>query len=332
MRMAVNWLSQIGITLKSLFSSVDSGYKLPSVDLPELYRLKTAHSELLQAYVESLAAVSRLSFLVGMDEVKPPKEGLISRIFRILFWGRFSPFRVLVWRPVIKLYVERHIYKKLQELKVIYTQSIFLVKPLSHTNEDYKGWFEKAKGECEELQRTVMSRNIFWEVFRYFVFILAGLSVTTWGATNLYDLLIKVMSSPTLPQSIVVLGKFVVFTIFAFPLILTFIDAAFTAKRAIFLNIRQIELNSVYDVENRLFNLLNRGKSREFPIDYSVAAFFYLVLIGFLWLFHLGISQLPHPSYAIVIDCTWCLLVPYVFLFFTDVIAPWWKREAKGEL
>ena len=326
MKAVENWLSNLGKTLKSMIASGNSGYKLTTVDMPELYKLKAAHNELLQSYVESLGAVSRLSFLVGMNEVNPPKVSLVANILRVIFWGKFSPFRVLVWRPVIKLYVSRHIYKKLQELKEIYIQSSLV------SDNNYCTWFEKAKGECEEFQKTVVNRNIFLEVFRYFIVTLIGLSVAVWSATSLYDLLIKILFSQVFPQGIVVLVKFIVLTIIAFPFVLTFLNFAFTTKRAIFLNIKKTDSNSVYGLENYLFKLLNRGKSREFPVDFLVLAIFYWIIIGFLWLFHLGISQLPHASNAIVLDCTWCLLVPYIVMFFSDVIAPWWRREMVGEL
>jgi len=332
MKTTTNWLLRIRDFLRSLFQGMNDGYKLSSAGIPDLYSLKDAHNELLQAYVKSLAAVSRLSFLVGMNEVNPPKEGLVSRIFRIIFWSKFSPFRLLVWRPVIKLYIDGHIYKKLQELRSIYTQSVFLIPSPFHIRDEYLAWLVKAKSECDEFRNTIVTRNIFVDVIKFFVVTLVGLSLAIWGATSLYDLLFKILSSPTPPPGFIVIGKLISLTIVVFPFILTFLDAAFAAKRAIFLNINNNASRNVYELENHLFSLLNHGKSKEFPINYSVTAFFYLTLIGFLWLLHLAISQLPRPSYAIILDWTWCLLIPYVFLFFADVIVPWWKREAKGEL
>lgn len=330
-----SWFSSIGNKLKATFQSANNEYKLSPLEVPDFYKVASAHRELLQAYADALAAVSRLSFFVGMNEVKPPEESFTTKIIRFVMWGRFSPFRLLIWRPIVKLYVEAHIHKKLKELATGYAQTNFLIPALHHQESNYLTWLKKAQIECEQFATTVASGRIFIDTIQFLSFAGANLLVAAWGANSIFDLVTKITSAPPPTPGAILLGKFIVFTFFAIPFLLTFLNATFSAKRAIFLNINldRKETNSVYELENNLFSFLYRGKSREFPVDYIVGAFYYFMFLGYLWLIHLAISQLSKQNTGtIFVDWTWCLIIPYVFIFFSEIVMPWWKRANKGEM
>lgn len=328
------WIKTTWEKINNYFTDVNSEYKLVNTTNPELFQLKSAHQQLLQAYAESLNAVSRLSFLVKISEVRRDKESATSGILQKLVWSTFSPLRLFVWRPVINLYIEAHIYKKLKELTAAYTLAYFI----SHKNylEEHKTyeWYEIAKKECEQFMQTLSFGRLPSKLLNYFFFSVLGLVTVAWGASNLYDLAFKLLSAspPALP--VILIGKFIVFTILLIPIVLVFTEAAFFVKREIFLNINANKTyqESIYKLENSLFILLGRGKSREFPIDYSTLSFYFLMIIGYIWLFHLAISKLPRAANVIICDYTWCLLLPYIFILFIEVVLPWSKRVRDGEM
>jgi hypothetical protein len=325
-------ISMAGNWVRAIFR-IENEYKLTKFELPELYKLNNAHRTLMQAYVASLGAVSRLSFFVSINELQPPKESWLRRIIHFIVWGKISPFRLLIWRPAVKLYVESHIHKKMNELAIGYSQLSLLVPELHSEEAKYLKWLVKAKNECEQLTSTISSGKIFLNAINYVLFVIANLFVAAWGAANLFDLIIRLSLLQPPKIAVEIIGKFLVFTFLALPFILAFVDVTFYAKRVILLNIGIEEGQpAVYKLENNLFSLINRGKTKETPLDLLILSFYFWAILGFLWLIHLLFVQASKVGNIVICDFTWCLIIPMILFLFTDVVLPWWKRSVDGDM
>lgn len=173
----------------------NDGYKLSRSELPNLYKFKSAHRELLNGYVQALAAVSRLSFFVGIKEGRPVKAGLVQKILLIVFQGKFSPLRALVWRPMVKLYVEAHIYKKLKELKSIYIQEKYLDTSYNRESNGYIPWLNLAKVDCDQLIDTINPGRIVFDTIKLMLIPMINLLVAAWGASSFSDLGLRIASA-----------------------------------------------------------------------------------------------------------------------------------------
>lgn len=327
------WAKTTWKQIQAYFTDVNSEYRLVSTPLPELYKLKSAHQELLQAYSESLAASSRLSFFVKMNEVKPATEGWAIGVFRKIIWASFSPLRLLIWRPVINLYLQAHIYNKLKELTAAYTFASFLPSITVDDEQKIHKWIPVAKEDCQRFMTALGLGKLLRETANLILLALVNILAAAWGANNFFDLVLKIPTSSPPIEVLVLFGKVIAFILLALPFTLTFIDAAFSAKRAIFIHINaHKDQETVYKLENRLFELLGLGKAKEFAIDFAVIAFFYSILIAFIWSFHIAIAESAKYTSAIMCDISWCFLLPLIAMFGSDVIAPWVRRARNGEM
>lgn len=328
------WVGNTWQKIRAYFTDVNSEYRLVSKPLPELYKLKSAHQELFQAYAESLAAASRLTFFVKMTEVKPANEGRVIGVFHKIMWVNFSPLRLLIWRPIVNLYLQAHIYNKMKELEAAYSIASFL--PQSTMTEDKKTqeWFIAAKGDCQRLLATVGTGKLLRETINFLLLVTLNFLLAVWGANSYSEFIVKIFTSTPPADTLIMLGKVFVFIMFMLPFSLAFIDAAFSVKRAIFSNINahKDHSKSIYELESILFEFLASGKSKEFPVDLGVIAFFYTVLILIIWLFHLFITESAKYTNTRICDISWCLLLPFLAMFLSEVITPWIRRARNGEM
>lgn len=310
-------------------------YKLSRPVLPPLYQLKAAHHALLQGYVEALSAVSRLSFLVGLNEIRTPTTNRTKKTLRNIFGGKFSPFRVFVWKPLVKLYTEVHIQKKLRELISIYSQSKHLKQSNHHESVEYQSWWKEAKEECEQFATTLNSGELFSKTLRFVFLMTLNLLIAAWGANNVSDLGLKIFSAEAPTQGIEFVVKLIIFILFATPLLFVFFESGFTTKREIFLTIisEAKERNSIYQLENNLFDLLARGKSIETPIDFFFGLFFYLSLMAYAWLLNLvwQITVQVGQGDIHLIYYSLCIIPLIIFILFKQVFIPWYRRDLQRE-
>lgn len=321
--------------MQAYFNDTNSEFRLVSNPLPELYKLKSAHLELFQAYAESLAAVSRLTFFIRKTEVKPTPEGKVASILLYkIIWGSLSPLRLLIWRPVVSLYLQAHIHKKISELERGYTLAYFLLKNNQLEEKKVQDWLLVAKEECQRLLETVGAGKLVLSATNFFLIAILNFLFAIWGANNFSDLLLKVFTSSPPVTLVAILGQIIIFTIFMLPFVLTFISAAFSVKREIFshINAKVVNGRSIYQLENTLFDHLRTGKSKEFPIDFSVTAFFYSIPMLVIWSFHVFVTESAKYTSTIPCDIFLCLLLPLFGMFGTDVLSPWIRRSQIGEM
>lgn len=315
----------------SFTKSGQAEYQLDKHNIPEYKQIKQAHQLLLKEYVRAIAAVSRLSFFVGFHEIKLQKEGVLRRFAYLLL--AYSPLRLLTWKPLVKLFIEAHVHDKLSELSIIYTQTAFLVAGSLFENSEYMSWLKQAKQECDELQQTLSSGRIFFDSLKAMSTFFFGLFLLAVGARSLGDLILGLFSNslPSVNLALIVL----VITILVFTMVYMYFfwDAAFAAKRVIFMGVglEISEKHNIYVFENEVFKLLGRGKPREIPIDYLSQFVFQASVIFFLLWFQSQIdkfvSTIPN---SISLPCFSASGIIMCLVLLGDVLLPWYKRFRQG--
>ncbi len=309
-----------------------SEYQLNKYFVPEHQELERAHQLLLKEYVRAIAAVSRLSFFIGLHEIQVPPEGFIRRLFHLLLF-KYSPLRLLQWKPLVQLFVEAHVRQKISQLSTIYIQTSFLIQNSLSEKPEYLTWLNQASQECKEFQQTLSTGKIFLDSLKFTTTFMFGLFLAFAGANSLNEFLQKLISN-SLPPIVVTLFAFtLIMLIVVAPYIYLFWDSTFAAKRAIFMGIGSeiSQSHNIYVLENNLFDLLGRGKPKEVPIDYIFQSLFFLSGIIFFWWtqtqFEKAFSATPN---TIILPCFSGISVLLFFPFFTDVLLPWYKRYTQG--
>jgi hypothetical protein len=329
-----SWLKKFLGRFDSFIKNSSDEYQLNKTFVPDYKEVKQAHQLLLKEYVRAITSVSRLSFFIGLHEVRLPREGFLSRFLYVLIM-KFSPFRLLSWKPLVNLFVEAHINKKLGELSTAYAQSTFLIQNSLAENAEYLVWLKQAKSECDEFRQTLSSGKIFLDTLKYLGTIILGVFLTAIGASSINDFLIRIFSNSLTPETLILMAfSIAIFIVFA-PYFYLFWDITFTVKRAIFMGIGSeiSEKHNIYVLENSVFKLLGRGKSKEFPADYLLQALYLTLIIIFLWYAHFEIGKaLQSDPNIIVLNCVGWFSLPFLFILITDIIIPWVKRYSQGNM
>jgi hypothetical protein len=321
--------------IKTYFSDVNSEYRLASKPLPELNKLKSVHQDLIQAYAGSLAAVSRLTFFIRGSEVQLAKEGRVRAFLRKLAWVSLSPLRLIIWRPVVSFYVQAHIYSKMKELESTYTVASFLPSINPFEEKKLRDWLLDAKKDCQQLLSVVSAGKILWNAVNLLWFAVINILVAAWGANNLFDLILKLpVSSPTAEVQVAI-GRIGAFLLIALPLTAIFVEFAFFVKRSVFQNINHHTGNreTIYQLENQLFDLLGIAKTKEIPVDFVAHSIIYFTfLLSLRATFQITITEAANPTNPQVFDLSWTFQALLLAMFVFDVVIPWYERARKGDM
>lgn len=267
-------MGKIKDMVNSLYDGIIKLAKLSDLDykfdvkqgLPNLAKLKEKHSDLMQSYVIVIAGVNKLSYFVNTYEVYKSKRRPAVGRFLVYLINKFSIYRLASVKTIVKLLVETHIVKKLQELENIYIQLDVALPLKKKKRSEYSKWLKIARDECRELSKTLH----FTETIKGF-----ALSVINFlTVTGAIAIAVKPFSTPS------GLGWGAIILMFVSIFFSSFVDNSFQTKRDIFLGPKENGEGGIYSLENELFDLLNRRKDTEFPIDYlSSGLLFFPVLI-----------------------------------------------------
>ncbi|MBL8099034.1 MAG: hypothetical protein JNK81_07615 [Anaerolineales bacterium] len=330
----MSWITNLYKKITNWFDSLlrksREEYQLDKYFIPEYNQIKQAHQLLLKEYVRAITATSRLSFFIGLNEIKLPQEGLARRIFTLLL-GKYSPIRFLALKPLVSLFVEIHISKKLLDLSIAYTQTIFLIQNSLAENLEYLSWLKQAKQECDEFRQTLPTGKLLLDTIKGFGTFVLGLILTIVGANSLSDFFLKLLENDLTQTGLKVFIFSTTTLLLGIPYIYLFLDSTFATKRLIFLGVGSeiSEKHNVYVFENELYKLLGRGKSKEFPIDYSFQGVFQIGFILFFFYLQKEFEKIAAGPNVIVLPCFSCIgLIFIVFLIF-DVIIPWQRRASQ---
>jgi len=238
-----------------------------------------------------------------------------TSILPLLQMAGYFFFRIICIKYFVRLFIESHIKGKLAELKISYTH---LSQSLSEDNpaeSEFILWLNKTKESCDEFSKTLFSwRSIPGIIATLWPF---GLSLLVSAfITNIYQA-IPISTPPSSPsepqadpytamqelqqefqksfgqsfqQELSTIIDIMNVLVYSIPFIFL-LAAAFIGKRIIFLpgedlwqqssDNRPEFTRNVYEFEDKLFALLDRGKSREFPID-LLATFLIGVLLAYM--------------------------------------------------
>ena len=323
-----NWL------VKQAESS-DLDYKLISSDkLIGLLELKNAHRDLLSEYANALATLSRLSFFVSLYEVYKAKKPPSIRRFIFYLINKYTPIRLVTLKPLVNLFVEYHIKSKLRELKIAYTQLKSMLPDYHSEREKYVTWISNAIEECDSLTKTLSSWGIVADFTKLIVNTFVGVIISRYGAEILSFSIAKALSAaqiqPATPVDIrIVVGNIAFFVLLALYSTI-FIDPSFRMKREIFLGLTNKDERNIYTAENNLFDLLKRGKTKEFPLDYMGLTISIVLLFVFLFAAKDSVKRIAQSNInSNVFVCNiFPLLISLLTIGFVIIVAiPIYKRR-----
>lgn len=269
----------------------------------EAYEIKKAHQTLLAAYVDVLNQGTSLSYIVKMNAVswavditslnsdianiKPTIQSI--QVARKSIWGKlfiwlydqiynWSFLEIPAFRYLISLFISSHFKAKLNELSISYLYQAQKYDGNSDESAKIRTWFLDASEMCGKLSGTLASFQSIQGAISAFWPVVAGALATFLGTGSLWDA-IKVMDIGTIIS-------WSVFFLLPLLYLLIFLITSFLYKRQMFTGydpitelksyiksqeITDIELLSteknIYLLENRLFLLLGRSKTGEFPWD-----------------------------------------------------------------
>lgn len=252
------------------------------IALPSLQALESAHLRLMGSYLTTANDATRLPVLLVTRrwcEINRPTLGK-------------PPWLVLGFAT--KLFVESHLKRKLKELTDAYVQ---LESALSIVGDrEYRDWLRQVRdsmaafrGSLSSVHRLRLTLGALWPALTG---ILGGVGLQ--------------VSFPGSIDPVVLLLIALVVLIDLGPYLYLFLRSSFLVKRELLLpGARLLERQpretqrklggQVYEVEDKLFQLLGRAKKKEVPVD-AAGLFAVLIVPGALLvvalarLFHLGDS------------------------------------------
>ena len=244
-------------------------------NVPALDELKKAHYRLFQQYYDVLNKASELPFFIVIPDSISHLEtnSKISRLLiqilgRLYSLGDKVLFRFLRWKPLVNFFLEIHIRNKSIEISKIYRQLAATLDRQKTQNQDFSLWLTTISEETQRLGETLSSNKNIKE----FVAKLGGALLTfifvIFEADNIHEIIKQIFSQDLSIASFVTID-FISTSFRAFfytSILLTgIIWASFSGKR--YLLYSRTDEEHVYKTESIIFELLNRQKKNEVPID-----------------------------------------------------------------
>jgi len=259
----------------------------------KLDALKSAHVELMVEYVDLINQVSKLPFLVILN-IFPPKEvltGLVrtprkNEFFEIvgkLFYYVSWIFNYITLRFLVELFVESHIKGQANRLANSYIQLAQTISTNVPSDSRYQNWLKEAGEGTKKFANTLSS---FWSIgglIGTFLPLVLSLLIVVLGITAIQQAIAEIVLNSTL----IIFGLFLcILAVYTIQLVMF----AFIYKRKLFyprsgsfifdfvielfefFNLKEIQQHrepvcDVYQIEDKLFDLLGKKKVIELPID-----------------------------------------------------------------
>ncbi len=288
-----------------------------------LSELKTAHQELMTRYVAVLEEVENAPWLMPVKRGRPPEDAAFLK--RLPVWLRGA----VVWlvrrspsqrgqagalRYLVQLFVEAHVREKLRALADAY---LSLRAQASADDKELRDWTKESGEVCEKMAGTLVTWGSIEGAAKLLWPFAVG-ALTAWlGVKDIWEAVSKLN-----PQVYVTGGLMLLFPGLYF---FIFMSTSFAYKRELFIpgfkaNEHPLDPGSaavpgtnVYVLEDRLFDLLCRKKSRErsWDINFIVISFLIFGSVPILGLF----AGSDTPPLSIWLAGGFFVLIAIVILF-----------------
>ncbi len=273
----------------------------------ELDELRKTHYTLIKEYVNILNRASKLPFFYFFE------RGLEReiRIFFIIIKTK-SILRITF---LVRPFVESHIKCKLNELRVSYVHLSQSLKIDEASTSEYRIWLKQAEEELTEFANTLSPWGDMRRLSSILVFLspwITGVLLVIFGGGSIFEVIIKIFKNINLLLYLLLL--------LAYPSIIIF--PSFSYKRILFggdivemeITEKDRTVTNIYEIEDRIFDLLEKEKIREIPIDIVsfILSYIILTLIVIIVVFFY-LDRIPVPSIVIA-------LFGYMFIFTSYII------------
>ena len=276
----------------------------------EFEELRKTHHKLMLEYISVLEHVSNLPFFVdSSQEFISAIEKLLFDVERIskkerhkdidiqnskfpkaLFFPITFLFKLLTLRFLVKYFVESHIKGKISLLRDSYIHLEQILEADELSSEKYRKWLERAEKSSSKFASTLSS----WKSIRGFASALWPLGVSLLAARfSMND--VDRVAEPAV-KDVGLISFIILILVLSVPILYfcLFIFFAFRYKRRLFLKKLNAKYRmkylkeeeepgeNIYQIENMLFVLLGKRKSKEFPVDIATYAIVSFSLFLFL--------------------------------------------------
>lgn len=280
----------------------------------ELDELRKTHYTLIKEYVNILNRASKLPFFYFFE------RGLEReiRIFFIIIKTK-SILRITF---LVRPFVESHIKCKLNELRVSYVHLSQSLKIDEASTSEYRIWLMQAEEELTEFANTLSPWGDLRRLSSILVFLspwIAGVLLVIFGGGSIFEVIIKIFKNINLLLYLLLL--------IAYPSLIIF--PSFSYKRILFggdivemeITEKDRTVTNVYEIEDRIFDLLEKEKIREIPIDIVsfILSYIILTLIVIIVVFFY-LDRIPVPSIIIALFGYMLIFTSYIiYLIFKKV-------------
>ena len=284
--------------------------------------VKRVHHKLMTEYVNIIDHTSKIPFspksrIFPHDnpfEIFSFDEKLETKLLSLF---KFKSYGFYGLRFFVKLFVESHIHRKLKELGNIYIQ---LSQTIS-TDDEYQKWLMKTEEGTIKFANTLTSIQSIRGLASVFLPWISGVTIVILGSINIQQFfkLILPISNQVLIIGLVILISLIYFNLF--------ILGSFIYKRNLFyksggfyielvislLNLLPIKkekiqlknsFENIYQIEDELFEILSKRKTREKPID---------VIAFSLQFFIFGFWSILEPIYGHGILSNFVAVILFLF-------------------
>lgn len=280
----------------------------------KLDELRKTHYTLIKEYVNILNRASKLPFFYFFE------RGLEReiRIFFIIIKTK-SILRITF---LVRPFVESHIKGKLNELRVSYVHLSQSLKIDDASTSEYRIWLKQAEEELTEFANTLSPWGDLRRLSSILVFLspwITGVLLVIFGGGSIFEVIIKIFKNINLLLCLLLL--------IAYPSLIIF--PSFSYKRILFggdivemeITEKDRTVTNIYEIEDRIFDLLEKEKIREIPIDIVsfILSYIILTLIVIIVVFFY-LYRIPVPSIVIALFGYMSIFTSYIiYLIFKRV-------------
>lgn len=263
-----------------------------NVTPPNLEDLKFAHYNLIANYNERINFTSKLPFfvdVVSFMEYPTPSSNVVIifyKFLKVISYPFRKAFSLFCLQPLIIFFIETHFRRKFLELSQTYTQLSTTLNTSKRYYQDYYSWLTNTANDCAKFTETLATWKSVWQ----FIGKIGGTILVLLNAKNIFELIMQINNQVPVSISSNTYG-FVFRTVFysTWFIVILLILSFFAKRKILFPKVDLIFFKefeppspNIYHLEDNLFNLLNRKKKSEIPIDLFAVPSPFIVFLFFI--------------------------------------------------